>query len=638
MAKKEYRVEGFRGIDQSRSENQLPSGYSPDAQNMDTENGDLAVGKGFVKHIDVPVPGTGEIRRHYAWNTPDEDRQIVIAGNSIYYFNPVTEAWDTIYTYGETITSRAWDFEEIRIGTTDYLIIANAQTQLVKWSGTGAAELFGSGEYVYESTIASLTYNMSKATAATYAEASGVGTYTLTMPGGWAYSAGILVAFDVPSPVVSATSVKINIGGTNYTANYVPGWLSGEVAVVVLTTASACEISDTEYGIVTVTLSAAISETWKQRALDIGVRLNGVTYAVSAIDTARTVLTLKEPCAAALSAGQTAKVRGGVSDAAVGFIEIHFSKLFAAGDAEHPSRLYWSQPPGDTRTIEDWSSADASSDVSGGFVDVGNTSTDPICGLWSLSNQLLIFKKTSLYRLLGDRPSNFRIMAVNKGVEQMTNTGCVAYGDVPYWLTRAGMYYHNGQVAVLSGAARQIRSLLANADLGNCKACECRDRLYFTLKRGTGSYDDSIIVYDMTERTYMLRNGFNVVDICSREGTMYLINDKRYVYRWAEGTDYDGDEIEAYWRTPKTDLSLKRKKKTLTRMYLRGEGETAVFDVYVDKATQEVEQMMPDTTDEVVEIKLCNSGKTIGFKISNQAGNYFKLYGGVEILYDESED
>ncbi len=636
MALKEYRVEGFKGIDQSRSENILDSGYSPDAQNMDTENGDLAVAKGYVKHINVPVPGTGRIRRMYIWRKSSGELLVVVSGNAVYSWTGT--AWETIYTYAVEITSNMWDFEEIRIGTTDYLIIANGQTQLVKWSGSGAATLFGSGSYVYEGTISAITYNMPKATAATYAEASGVGTYTLTMPAGWAYVLNGEISFVVSSAVMSATSIKIKIGTAEYIANYVPTWLANDIAVVKLTSATTCDISLTVYGVVSVTLATAIAEQWKQRTIDVGIQLNGTTSEVSAVDTARTLVTLKEPFTESLAVGNTAKVRGGVSDIAVNFTAVHFSRFFSAGDAAHPGRLYWSQPPGDTRSIEDWSADDYSDVASGGFIDVGNTNAESIIGLRPLSTQLLIFKETSIYRLLGDRPSNFRLTQVNLDVEKMSNTGCVAYGDVPYWLTRSGMYFHNGQTAVLSAAARQIRALLANADVSMCKACENRDRLYFTLRRGAGQYDDSIVVFDMTERTYMLRNGFNVIDIAAKNGTMYMINDSRYVYRWGEGTTYDGAKIDAYWRTPVTDLSQKSITKKLQTLYMRGEGDIVLIDFMAGKSKQDIRQRMPEDNASILKVKLVNSAKSFGMKISNEAGGFFRLMGGVEITYEPQGD
>ena len=152
----------------------------------------------------------------------------------------------------------------------------------------------------------------------------------------------------------------------------------------------------------------------------------------------------------------------GLSDIAVNYVELYYARLFAAGNAENPSRLYYSQAPGDTRTIERWTSAEESENVSGGFVEVG-TDSDPITGLFALSNQLLIFKRDSLYRLLGDRPGNFRIQPVNGTMRQPVHTACVRAGDVLYFLTEGGMYYFDGQAVQRKADADKVRVLMMNA-------------------------------------------------------------------------------------------------------------------------------------------------------------------------------
>ena len=130
-------------------------------------------------------------------------------------------------------------------------------------------------------------------------------------------------------------------------------------------------------------------------------------------------------------------------------------------DAEHPSRLYWSAAPGDGRSVEDWSSAAASENVGGGHVEVG-TDSDPITGLFALSNQLLIFKRDTLYRLLGDRPSNYRIYPVGAAMTQPVSSACVRYGDVLYFLTEKGLYYFDGQTAARAFDADKVRELLTD--------------------------------------------------------------------------------------------------------------------------------------------------------------------------------
>lgn len=43
-----------------------------------------------------------------------------------------------------------------------------------------------------------------------------------------------------------------------------------------------------------------------------------------------------------------------LSDPAVNYLALYFGRLFSAGDAAHPARLYWSQTPGDGRTLDNW--------------------------------------------------------------------------------------------------------------------------------------------------------------------------------------------------------------------------------------------------------------------------------------------
>lgn len=629
-----YQIDIFAGIDQSTAQNRLSASFSPDAQNIDTENGDLAVAKGYAKHINSPVPGDGAIHRMYLWHTLDGDKFVVIAGNSVYWYK---DGWNTVYTYNEPITSPHWDFEETRIGSVDYLIIANGQTQMIKWDGINSAEPFGSGAYVYESTIASVVYNMEKATSVTEATADNVLTYTLTMPSGWVFSEGVEIAFTVPTDIgEDVKTIKLDVDGNTHTLDFVPAWLAGDVARVKLVSATQAEYSLTAYGISTVVLNAAIPDEWYIRTLDIGLQLNDVTELVSDIN--GTTATLLEPTTRELKAGDTAKVRGGISDHPVNFIEMHYSRLFSAGDPNYPSRLYWSQPPSDTRSIEDWSMDEFSDITSGGHVEVGNTSSDPIVGLCSLSSQLIIFKQSSIYRLLGDRPTNYRVVQVNLDVERMVNSARVSYSDVPYWMTKAGMYYHDGQSAKLSPNARQVRDIVSNADLSRCKAAENRDKLYFTMKRGTGEYDDTIVEYDMVNRTYMLRNGFNVVDIVAYNGSMYLINDERYVYKWGEGDTYDGKPIEAYWTTPWTDLSAKSISKALKTLYIRGEGDIIIVETSIGKSVIQHRYLMPEDETDVLAIPLQNQAKVLRVKLMNEAGSYFKLMGGIEMQYEVKGD
>jgi hypothetical protein len=194
----------------------------------------------------------------------------------------------------------------------------------------------------------------------------------------------------------------------------------------------------TAYADKVVTVDGLMTRHIVNRLMMTGVHINSVHHEVESVD--GNAITLKETPTPAPEIGQSVEVTGGLSDAPVRFIEMHYGRLFAAGDKRYPVRLYWSQVPGDYRSIEDWTADDASENTGGGYVEVGSNS-DPIVGMCALSNQLLIFKRDSLYRLLGDRPSNYRIVQVNAEIEETTNDAIILYGDTPIWMTKAGLYF-----------------------------------------------------------------------------------------------------------------------------------------------------------------------------------------------------
>lgn len=559
MATANWRIQQFYGIDQSKDGSLCNEGTSPDARNMDTADGNLSVSKGFVKHFDTPIPGNGVVRRVFVMKLYNALIYGVIAQGDdgcmhLYAYDPSGPEWDDIYTWPSTVHGMHWDFLQCNIGNYDYMLIANGESQMVKWDGvSGNAELFGS------------------------------------------------------------------------------------VDIVLTTTVSAYEASTK-----TVTLADAITEDVAKRMRQCGIVISGVTRRIASVNASAKKVVLADTPAIAPVSGDEVKVRGGLSDAKANYLAMHYSRLFCAGDPENPNRLYYSQLPGDGRSIEDWSSDEVtgSANTGGGFVEVGDSVGDPIVGIVPLATQLLIFKKYSIYRLMGDRPSYFTIERVDAEVEQMAHTSVARHGDMAFYLTPAGLYYFNNVTVQPMSNARSIQRFMDGCKVSMSKACEAKDCMYFTCYKGDNpqdrQYDNAILVYDLTRGSYMIRDGFNVADIVSVDGTIYMVNDRRYLYRFNEGPDYDGEPIDAYWYTQRTDLRDRAAEKTVKEIYLRGAGEEQntpiLIDTYSGPLRYRVRKLMVEDWD-ILEIQpLVDAKRMFQFKISNEAGSRFSLHGGIEVL------
>lgn len=327
----------------------------------------------------------------------------------------------------------------------------------------------------------------------------------------------------------------------------------------------------------------------------------------------------------------------GSSNKKAGYLATYRSRLFAAGDPENPNRLYWSQLPGGTRSIENWGSVEASPNVEGGHAEVGSMKSDPIIGLAALSNQLLIFKRDSIYRLIGDKPGNFTIEEIEARTETTVYSAIVKRAGSLFFLTQGGICLFNGVNAQLLGNARCIKGELGRASTANSRGAICRDVLYFTLDED-GAEANAIIEYDILRGAYMLRRGFKAYDICSHGGKVYIANENRCICRLNEGTSYDGAPINAYWQTPLCDLYDKGSIKSMRRLYLRGQTDArdsaTLIDVFIGEGKTTYRTLLPQSESTVLEVPLKNEGRTFSMRIYNEAGGAFKLKSGMEAEFE----
>ena len=384
-----------------------------------------------------------------------------------------------------------------------------------------------------------------------------------------------------------------------------------------------------------ITLKNEITEEMGKRAVAFGVTIKEDTMAVEKVDHEAKTITLFGTPTTKPKADDEISIPGGGSEAHVNFLTMYYGRLFSAGDPENPGRLYWSTVPGDGRTVEDWLAVPGSADASGGHVDVGDTVSDPIIGIASISNQMLVFKRYTVYRLFGDRPGTFTIECIEPTSGIMSNASAVVKYDVPYYLGKQGiMYFNNVSVVPLDGGERFLRDFLDKVDVSFSRSAALRNTLYFSCREEPGQYDDSMIVYDATRGTSMIRNGFEVADLQTWNDSIFILSGTRRVCLFNSGNDYDGIPIEAYWETQETDLKEKYSQKQVKELFMFCDGGTIIVKLIAAKTRREVrKQLLFDATGEDLQEIQFQSDQSRGFKVrfENEAGSRFRIRGGIQI-------
>lgn len=425
--------------------------------------------------------------------------------------------------------------------------------------------------------------------------------------------------------------VKIDTG-TNTAAAFGAGLYSYEGTVTAFDATSA-----------TMTVSPALNSEAQRRAVAYGIIYGDGVYAdVYSINDAGTEVTLEAALVSPPSVNDHVTVRGGGSDESVAYTELYSNRLFAAGDPNAPYRLYWSAVPGDGRTIEDWLSVDGSIDASGGYVEVGDGSADPIIGLTALSNQLLIWKRYSVWRLYGDRPSNYTLERIDKSSDVMSNAGVIVKYDAPYLLMPSGIHtYNNVSVVPVDGGVKPLRRFFdAKPDVSNSRGAYWDNRMYMTCKVETTSqtgYDNAIIVLDLARNSYMIRDGLEIADLTAVGSHIYLINGSRFVYEFEQGTSYDGTPIAAYWLSQPTDFGRKMNRHQAMALYAHITGDPAKVTVIGDYLTPS-KTLTPLTARAGYTMLHFQTDRQyfIQYKFENINGGAFTFHGGVN-LYAISE-
>ena len=325
-------------------------------------------------------------------------------------------------------------------------------------------------------------------------------------------------------------------------------------------------------GTKTITLSTNMPDDALRRA-----RIYGITYGnnihAEVSSTFYNTLVLAETPTTPPAANDAVKISGGAgSNASVAYAETYANRLFAAGDPSTPCRLYWSAVPGDGRTIEDWGIVDGSEDASGGYVEVGDAHYDPIIGLTALSNQLLIWKKYSVWRLFGDRPSTFTLERVERDSDYVSNAGVLVYHDAPYFLTRRCIKTYDGVGVVPVESANQLKRFFESEApiINNSRAALCNNRMYMSCYMpSAGEYDNSLVVFNLSNGSYMIRDGFSFADIAALGDDLFVLTSHRTVCQFDDSDTYDGTPFLAWWETQLIDFGRKMNKHQIMALYMQ---------------------------------------------------------------------
>ena len=203
---------------------------------------------------------------------------------------------------------------------------------------------------------------------------------------------------------------------------------------------------------------------------------------------------------------------------------------------------------------------------------------DSFTALCAFGSQLLAFKRTRIWRILGTHPGEYVFKEQYGGGAPCEKTVSVD-GTRVLMLGRDGVCQYNGEsVNPFQQEYAQAVFERMNTDAMD-KACACmwRDTYYCALALDESPVNNAVLVYNTAENTWLLRQDVAASAFLPTEDALYFAGSQKpgRLYRWQEDCMHTGTAQPMRWVSPWLDLGLKHMTKSGFKVYLTVECKQA---------------------------------------------------------------
>ena len=293
-------------------------------------------------------------------------------------------------------------------------------------------------------------------------------------------------------------------------------------------------------------------------------------------------------------------------------IEVHYERIWIADDYS----VYFSTANDDGFDIEDWTAPTyPTTEVNqhGGEISIYTNDGGKIIGLRVIFDDILIYKQNNIFKIFGNYPGQYtkvQIFSANGGI---SDRSIVASNEGSFFLNRDNIYLYNGtQVQPISF---KVKSTIGNINLAYALlSCGVvfNSKYILAIPSGSSTKNNLIIEYDIYNKTFILKNGFEVSSFLIFDNKLLFVNDDGKVYQYEMNTT----SRESYWLSGKTDLNSPESTKETEYIYFYGKGGKAKVSLITENKTVSKEITLTSFLTPYRTV-LKNKGRILQLKIEN---------------------
>lgn len=317
------------------------------------------------------------------------------------------------------------------------------------------------------------------------------------------------------------------------------------------------------------------------------------------------------------------------------FIELHYDRLWIAGDNTNPDRVYFSTASVNGADIEDFTAPieEAEANQHGGFIDVRSYDGGKIIGLKVVFNALVIFKNKSAYKVFGSNPGNYELVQLFSSNGAVADKSICVGNNGAYFLNNDGIYFYDGTNTNL--ISQKINNTIKNmnSNYADKSVAIFSDSKYIvSIPTGNSTTNNTTIIYDTKTSSFMIYDIGNINSYVEHNNKV-LMATNNYIKSLFGGTN----TLPLNWTSPFIDFGFKNTRKMSNYIYFRAKGNGNIkFSLETEKKTKTLEVALTPV-ETLYRKKLKNKGRMMKLIIENVNGSEFELI-APEVLAELDED
>lgn len=336
-----------------------------------------------------------------------------------------------------------------------------------------------------------------------------------------------------------------------------------------------------------------------------------------------------------------------------GVIERYAERIWGGAITDDPDMLVYSAPYDPT----DWTARVENPEDGAGDINQPSWDGDSFTALRAFGSQLIAFKKTRVWRILGTDPGEYTFKEQYGGGAPYAGTIAVDNERI-LMLTKQGVQIYDGLSVspYMQEYCLNVWRRMKDTAMDQASAVLWHGKYYCAVPLDNSAINNAVVIYDPVDGTWLLREDVSVEQFLATEGKLYFTSSTTpgRIWLWREDSWATGSATSAAtrWVTPWNDLGSKRIVKGGFEVYLlcevKSTAVTLKVSIQTEKKTKTKEYtVQPLTAAEITagkshkqkRLHFGGAGRRFRLIIETAAGSaVWRLVSGVLIVSETDPD